>query len=368
VAKDRMALVWFLIMPLTMAYVFGGAFRGYGPNSTWIPVIDLDQHELSGLFVEQLRQQDYYIEMRDATNQWNLKHGWPYGVVIAKGFGERLLGGGPVDVTFVKGGGTPEKILEVQSCLYHAVVRFTKGLALADTCHRPWDEASRAALKEALARPQLLTVARATHRTLKPPPAGLAQSLPGMLVMFVVQMILTYGGTTLVNDRLGGQLRRVLATPVTWAEAYAGKILARVLLGCLQAAVLLGAGVVLFKFQLGDHAFFVLPVVICLALFAGAASMVAGAVCKSEKQVIVAAIFGTMLLAALGGCWWPIEVVPEAFKTVAMATPTYWAIHGLQSVLYFGHSYEVLAVECPVLLGFAGLTAAIALLLARSSR
>jgi ABC-type multidrug transport system permease subunit len=368
VAKDRMAVVWFVIMPLAMAYVFGSAFRGYGPSATWIPVVDLDRHELSALFVEQLRQADYYIEMKDATNQWALKKGWPYGVVIPKGFGESILSGRKVDVTLVKGEGSPERILEVQSCLYHSVVRFTKGLALADVSHRPWDDASRAALKEALARPQLLTVERAAHRTLKPPPAGFSQSLPGTLVMFVVQMILTYGGAILVADRLGGQLRRVLVTPATWIEAYAGKVLARVLLGCVQAGVLLVAGALLFKFPLGDHPWFLVPVVVSLALVAGALSLIVGVVCQTDKQVMLLAIFGTMILAALGGCWWPIEVVPEAFKTIALATPTYWAIHAIQSIAYFGRSYEVLLVDCPVLLAFAALAATLALLIARSSK
>ncbi|MGH2479172.1 MAG: hypothetical protein ACRDHW_05920, partial [Ktedonobacteraceae bacterium] len=71
--------------------------------------------------------------------------------------------------------------------------------------------------------------------------------------------------------------------------------------------------------------------------------------------VILVAIFGAMAFSALGGCWWPIEIVPETFKRIALATPSYWAMHGLQSVLYFGRSTEVLLFECPILLGFAGL-------------
>ena len=141
-------------------------------------------------------------------------------MVIPPGFSEAILHGRQIKVPLVKGNGTPEKFLEVQSRLLHAIVRFTEGLALADVSHRPWDDASRAALKEALARPQLLTMVRQSHRTLRPPPSGFSQSLPGMLVMFVMQMILTYGGVTLVNDRLGGQLRRLVATPVHPFEAY----------------------------------------------------------------------------------------------------------------------------------------------------
>jgi ABC-2 type transport system permease protein len=355
VARDRMALMWMLVMPLIMAYVFGSAMRGGGPQSTWIPVIDLDRHELSALFVDQLREDGYYIEMMDPGTQTVLKTKWPYGVVIPPGFGEAILKGQSVKVPLVKGNGSPEKIMEVQSRLLHAIVKFTRGLAVADVSHRPWDDASKTALKEALARPQLLTMTRQSYRTLKPPPMGFNQSLPGMLVMFVIQMILTYGGVTLVNDRIGGQMRRLLAAPLHPYEAYAGKVLARVTLGCIQAFVLLAFGAIVFKLPMGDHPLFLVPVVVSLAAVAGSLSILAGLLCKVEKQVILVAIFGSMVLSALGGCWWPIEIVPETFKTIALFTPSYWAMHGLQSVLYFGRSYDVLLLDCPILLGYAAL-------------
>ncbi len=353
VAKDRMALLWLLAMPLVMTYVFGSALRGGGPQATWIPVINLDRQELSALFVDQLRAEGYWIEMKDPTAQAELKAKWPYGVVIPPGFTDAILHGRQIKIPLVKGDGTPERILEVQSRLLHAIVRFTEGLALADVSHRPWDDASRAALKQALARPQLLTVTRQSNRTLRPPPSGFSQSLPGMLVMFVMQMVLTYGGVSLVNDRVGGQLRRLVATPIHPLEAYGAKVLARVVLACAQAIVLLVCGALLFRLPLGDHPLYLVPVVLTLALVAGCLSVLVGLLCSTEKQVILVAIFGALVLSALGGCWWPIELVPQTFKTIAMLTPSYWAMHGLQSVLYFGRSNEVLIFECPVLLGFA---------------
>ncbi len=355
VAKDRMALLWLLVMPLAMAYVFGSAMGNSGQQATWIPVINLDRHELSAIFIDQLREEGYYIELKPPEAQSELKAKWPYGVVIPPGFGDSILRGNPVKFPFMKGDGTPDKILEVQSRLLQAIVRFTRGLAIADVSHRPWDDASRAALKEALARPQILTVTPRTYHTLRPPPTGFSQSLPGMLVMFVMQMLLTYGGVSLINDRVKGRLGRLIAAPVHQFEAYAGKILARIVLACAQATVLLVFGATAFRLPLGDHPLFLVPVVLCLAVFAGCLSILGGMVCQTEKQMILVAIFGAMLLSALGGCWWPIEIVPDSFKTIASLTPSYWAMHGLQSVLYFGRDYEVLWLDCPILLGFAAL-------------
>ena len=129
------------------------------------------------------------------------------------------------------------------------------------------------------------------------------------------------------------------------------------MLACRQTAVLLLCGAIAFRLPLGDHPMFLLPVVLSLAVVAGCLSLLAGVLCTTEKQVILVAIFGATVLSALGGCWWPIELVPEAFKTIAMLTPSYWAMHGLQSVMYFGRASEVLSFEWPVLLGFATLFA-----------
>jgi ABC-2 type transport system permease protein len=124
-------------------------------------------------------------------------------------------------------------------------------------------------------------------------------------------------------------------------------------------------GSILFRVPLGDHPLFLVPVVLSLAAFAGCLGILGGIVCQTEKQVILLAIFGSMILSALGGCWWPIEIVPDLFKTIAMFTPSYWAMHALQNILYFGRSYEVLTLECPVMLGFAALFGLLAVFAAR---
>jgi ABC-type multidrug transport system permease subunit len=365
VAKDWRATLWLLAMPLAFAYVFGSAIHGGGSRATWIPVVNLDRHELADLFIDQLREEGCWVDVKGPEAQAELKQKWPYGIVIPAGFGQALLEGKPIKLPLVKGEASSESFLEVQSRLTHAIVRFTKGLVLADVSHRQWTEASRTALKDALGRPQLLTLALRGHRTLRPPPSGFSQSLPGMLVMFVLQMVFTYGGAILVKDRAGGQLSRLVAAPLFRFEVYAGKALARVLLALMQAIVLLVCGSIMFGVPLGDHPLFLLPAVLCLAAFAGCLSILGGVVCQTEKQVILLAMFGSMILAGLGGCWWPIEIVPDLFKTIALFTPSYWAVHALQSVLYFGKSYEILTLECPVLLGFTAVLGLLALFSAK---
>jgi ABC-2 type transport system permease protein len=106
-------------------------------------------------------------------------------------------------------------------------------------------------------------------------------------------------------------------------------------------------------------------VILSFAIFAACLSLLGGLAFRTEKQVVQMGIFASMVLSALGGSWWPIEILPQALKTVAAFTPTYWGIHGIQSVMYFNQGSQVLLRECLVLLGFAGLCLVAAIPLAR---
>ncbi len=355
IGKDRRAVLWAMVMPLVLAFVCGSdLFRYNRPPITWIPVVDLDHSDLSWLFIQQMKGDGYWIAVMGPREERRLKNGWPWGVVIPAGFGQSVLKGQKLRITVVNGRASAEALLEVQSRVTHAIERFTKGLALANVSGRAWNDERQMALQEAISRRPLLSVERKGDRSLRPPADGFNLSLPGFLVMFVLLVITAGGGTFLVRDRRDGQFARLLVAPMSAFEMYAGKMLARIVLGAVQAALLLLlGGALLLRVPLGDAPLFLLPLILCLAVFAGCLSMLCGVICQTEKQVLHLAMFVAVVLAGLGGCWWPIEVVPEFFQRVATLTPSYWCMHGLQRVMYFNKSGEVLRLECPLLLAFA---------------
>jgi len=46
-------------------------------------------------------------------------------------------------------------------------------------------------------------------------------------------------------------------------------------------------------------------------------------------------IYTGLILAALGGCWWPIEVTPGWAQSIAMALPTGWTMAALHRLMSF---------------------------------
>jgi ABC-2 type transport system permease protein len=64
-----------------------------------------------------------------------------------------------------------------------------------------------------------------------------------------------------------------------------------------------------------------------------------------------------MLLAGLGGCWWPSEVMPRWLWRAAHVLPTPWAMDGFHALLSFGHGLDAVLVPAAALLGFAAVFA-----------
>jgi ABC-type multidrug transport system permease subunit len=51
--------------------------------------------------------------------------------------------------------------------------------------------------------------------------------------------------------------------------------------------------------------------------------------------VIGAGVLASNVLAALGGCWWPIEVTPRWMQALASWLPTGWVMRALHELMFF---------------------------------
>ena len=63
--------------------------------------------------------------------------------------------------------------------------------------------------------------------------------------------------------------------------------------------------------------------------------IVSGNLARTEGQSIGLGVFAANLLAALGGCWWPIEVTPRWAQSLAMVLPTGWTMAALHRLMSF---------------------------------
>lgn len=212
-------------------------------------------------------------------------------------------------------------------------------------------------MQELSGRPRALTIDQRTAGERPTPPQGYAQTIPGTMVMFTMMILLTGGATLLVTERRAGLLRRLAAAPVHPGSVILGKWLARMGLAVVQLTFSMLLGQWLFHMDWGSSLAAVCLLLLLWAAFNASLSLLLATLARTEGQVSGIAVLGTMLLAALGGCWWPIEVAPAWMQSLAGFLPTGWAMDAMHQLVHFGHGISS-AANSMVLLALSSLALA----------
>jgi ABC-2 type transport system permease protein len=162
-----------------------------------------------------------------------------------------------------------------------------------------------------------------------------AQSVCGMSVMMLL-FALTSCGSVLLTERENGTLRRLFAQPISRNSILLGKFLFVFVVGMLQMTVLFCYGEWMFQVGLFRDIPSLAVITVTWVATAGAFGVFLAAVSRSSRQAESLASLLILMMAALGGCWFPLQMMnlPPLLDTVCKSTMTYWAMTGYQGMLW----------------------------------
>ena len=179
-----------------------------------------------------------------------------------------------------------------------------------------------------------------------------ANSTAGQMITWVFIPLIGLSAM-LAFERANGTLRRLLVTPTSKATFLGGTILGQGLTALVQMAILIAFGILVMNMKWGQSPAGLAMVMVSFTLAAAALGTMLGTFVKSESQANGLAVLIGMLMAMMGGCWYPIELFPAAVRSAAQALPTYWAMQGFLDIAVRGQGPAGVLQECAVLLGFA---------------
>jgi len=357
--RDRAAFLWMLLLPLGLMWVFGQMNRGGPAPKVGLAVEDRDGGWLARALVAELPGEGIEItEVRPGAVPKPGEEPPPRTLVIPPGFTAGAVAGKQQTLRIEKASGARADFslaAEVQAV--KAIVRVVGRLAEVGA-PRPGDpsgEGQRQAFAALAGRPALVTLAVSRAGRGKTVPAGFAQSVPGTLTMTVLMMTLIYGAVFLTLEKRQGMIRRQAMLPLARGTIFWGKLAGRFLIAAMQAGVLLLAGRFLFHVSWGRSPLGLALLLGAYLLAVAALSTLLGALLSTPEQASAVGWIGSMVLAALGGCWWPSEVVPKAVWKASHLLPTPWAMDGFHALLSFGRGAEAVLLPAGVLLAFAAL-------------
>ncbi len=96
-------------------------------------------------------------------------------------------------------------------------------------------------------------------------------------------------------------------------------------------------------------------ILLASALAAATLGTMIGAFVRSEGQANGLAWLLGMLMALLGGCWYPAELFPPFIRTASLVLPTTWAMQGMLNLVLRGRGLAGVLVPAAVLLGMAAI-------------
>ena len=346
--RDRASFFWMLVLPLAFMWIFGAMNRGGGPQKAALTVEDHDRGWLARAFVKELAGERIALDELPPGGAAKQKEPPARLLVIPSGFTANVLAGRQQVLHLeTAGSARGDFSLAAEAQVVRAIVRIVGRLAETG----PTDERTFAALA---ARPPLVTVAVVTAGGGRPVPRGFAQSVPGTLTMTVLMMTLIYGAVFLTLEKRQGMIRRQATLPLPRGAVFLGKLAGRFCMAGVQALLLLAAGRVIFGLSWGSSPGGLALLLGAYLLAVAALATFLGSVLSTPEQASAVGWVASMVLAALGGCWWPSEVMPRWLWRAAHVLPTPWAMDGFHALISFGHGIEAVVLPAAVLLGFAG--------------
>ena len=163
----------------------------------------------------------------------------------------------------------------------------------------------------------------------------IAQSVSGTSVMMLMFGLATCA-TTLLVEREEGTLARLLSSAAPRGAILLGKGLFVAAVGAMQLAVMFVCGELLFGVGTFRDPVSLLVVSAVWLATATALGMLIAAASRTRKQAESWSPVIVLPLAALGGCWFPLQLanLPSLVEMATKATPTYWAMLGYQGYFW----------------------------------
>jgi len=191
-------------------------------------------------------------------------------------------------------------------------------------------------------------------------------AIHGYLVMFVF-FAAALAAETIVRERQNHTLERLLASSVRRETILGGMFTGTAAKGLVQILIFWIVGILAFKVDLGLSPAAVILLSILVVIMSSAFGIMLATLAKTQRSAGSIAVLTSLVLAALGGCWWPLFVTPQWMQSIAKMIPHGWATTGFNKLMVFGADFSAVVPEMLALVCFAAAFGIIAIWRFRTS-
>lgn len=190
--------------------------------------------------------------------------------------------------------------------------------------------------------------------------------------LFAIFFIIVPLSINLVKEKNQGTFIRLRTNPVQYSTVLGGKTIVYLGVCLIQFTLMLFVGLYLFpliglpKIDVSGK----LSLLYTVAIFAGLAAiglgLLLGTIAKTQEQSAPFGAIMVVILAAIGGVWVPVFVMPKFMQSLSKISPMNWGLEAFYDVFLRNASFANILPEILLLLLFFMLTLLIAIIYNRN--
>lgn len=392
-SRDRMALVFFILFPLMFVVLFNFLLADVGGGDERLELHVATQEADGGLSHQIIgaleTKDDSELEPGDPQIIWDRDYAEARQAVedgeldgflaFPEDFTERVVNGDETELEVVADAGATS----TRAALYglgrsiatrigstQVATRATVELMIGQGLLDPWDQAAIDEIieqvAEAMAAAEPFVEFEAQQVGDVEPENAANFVIPGYLVMFVF-FAAALGAEAIIRERQNHTLERLLASSVRRESILGGVFAGTAAKGLIQIAVFWAVGILVFNIDLGLSPAAVIILSILMVIMSSAFAIMLAALVRTQRSAGSLAVLVSLVLAPLGGCWWPLFITPTWMQFLAKFTPHGWANTGFNKLMVFGAEFGDVVPEMLALVGFAVIFAIIGIWRFRTS-
>ncbi len=172
---------------------------------------------------------------------------------------------------------------------------------------------------------------------------------PGIIgfAMTLITVMLT--AMSVVRERTGGTLTRIMIAPVSTWQVTLGYTLAFSFIAIFQSAELFLASALFFDIRFVGSPGVVALIVLLFAIGLQGIATLISTLSKNEAQAMQFVLFLLIPSIMVSGVFWPLESMPASIRPLSYAIPLTYANSALRKVMLTGHDIASLRFELTVL-------------------
>lgn len=365
--RDRAAMTFAFLLPFVFVIGFSLALRDVGPEDAGLQFTVVTQ-ETEGISVQAVDTMVAAADGQVATMGYDeaadsVDAGMINGfVAFPADFTQRYLAGESATLEVVVGEVAPADEAALRGFAQEIASRFNEARAtLSAVIALGSPQEAAAAMQELLSDTSGLAVDLRVEQVGEIAPFNSSNfTLPGYLTMFVF-FTAAMGAEALARERQTHTLERLMANGVRRESLIVGKFLAGALIGVVQVAVMWIVGALAFNVDLGASPVAVVLLSLLMVVASAAFGVLLASFAHNVRTASAAGVLTSLVLAPVGGSWWPLFITPPFMQSLARITPHGWANGGLNKLMLFGAEFGDVLPEMIALVIFAAAFLAIAL-------